>query len=81
MPMFEIREGNGNDGEYRRGTIEAADAFEALRKASRSRMIWKPKTVTLSSADGDDLQAHLADYVAPIFGDACRWTASARLIS
>lgn len=81
MPMFEIREGNGNDGEYYRGVIEADSPFKALQLASRRRMIWKPKTVTLDAMDGDDHHAYLIDYVAPIFGDACRWCASATLIS
>lgn len=80
MRTYEIREGNGNDGEYRRGFIDAVDSFEALRKASRRRMIWKPKSVTLSSMDGDDEQSYLVDYSNPIFGDACRWCASASLV-
>ena len=77
---FEIREGDGNQGEYRRGTIEAEHAFEALRLASRRGMIFKPKDVTYASFDGDDQHCHAASYVSPIYGDACRWTASARLI-
>ena len=79
MKKFEIREGDGNSGEYHRGFVEAPDAFKALRLASRRRIIWKPRTVTLASIEGDDQSAYLADYTAPIFGDACRWTASATL--
>ena len=81
MNNYQIREGNGNDGEYRRGVIQAPDAFEALRLASRRGMICKPKDVTLDSFDGDDQHCYAASYVAPIYGDACRWTASASLIS
>ena len=77
---FEIREGDGNQGEYRRGTIEADDAFEALRLASRRGLICKPKVVMYADFDGDDQSCYAASYVSPIWGDACRWTASARLI-
>ena len=82
MNIFEIREGNGNDGEYLCGTIIANDAFDALRKASRTKMIYKPKSVTLGSMDGDDQSAYLADYRQSqmIFGDSCGWTASATII-
>ena len=79
LKTFVIREGNGNDGCYRRGTIEATDAFEALRKASRTRLIWKPKCVTLASMDGDDQSAYLTDYCHSIFGDAAAWCAEAHL--
>jgi hypothetical protein len=79
LKTFEIREGDGNDGCYRRGTIEATDAFEALRKASRQKMIWKPKCVTLASMDGDDQAAYLTDYCHSIFGDAAAWCAEAHL--
>jgi len=77
---FEIREGDGNEGCYRRGTIEASNAFEALRKASRTGMIHKTRDVTLRSMDGDDEHAYLASYVSPIYGDACRWCAEANLV-
>lgn len=80
LKFFEIREGDGNQGCYRRGTIEAADAFDALRKASRQRMIWKPKCVTLNSMDGDDHSAYLTDYCHTIYGDACAWCAEAHLV-
>jgi hypothetical protein len=79
LKTFVIREGDGNDGCYRRGTVEATDAFEALRKASRTKMIWKPKCVTLSSMDGDDQSAYLTDYCHSIFGDAAAWCAEAHL--
>jgi hypothetical protein len=80
LNVYEIRSGNGNDGEYYRGVIAADDAFEALRKASRSRMIWKPKAVTLDTMEGDDQSAYLADYrpSQEVFG-ACGWCASATL--
>jgi hypothetical protein len=80
LKTFEIREGDGNQGCYRRGTIQASNAFEALRKASRRRMIWKPKDVTLNSFDGDDEHCYAASYVAPIYGDACRWIAEAHIV-
>lgn len=80
LNTYEIREGDGNDGCYRRGTIEAPNAFEALRRASRMRMICKPYDVTLRSMDGDEQSAYLASYVAPIYGDACRWCAEAHLV-
>lgn len=80
MGRYEIREGNGNDGEYHRGYQFAANAFDALRQASRRGMICKPRDAKLADIDGDDQQAHLASFVAPIYGDACRWTASASLV-
>ena len=80
VKTFEIREGDGNQGCYCRGTIEAVDAFDALRKASRQRMIWKPKCVTLNSMEGDDQYACLADYCHMIYGDSCGWVAEARLL-
>jgi hypothetical protein len=80
MTTYEIREGNGNDGCYRRGTIEANSAFDALRLASRRKMIHKPYDVKLRDMDGDDQYAYLCSYVAPIFGDSCRWIAEANLL-
>jgi hypothetical protein len=81
MPSFEIREGDGNQGEYHRGEIDACDAFEALRIASRRGMIYKPYDVVLKrDIDGDNENAYVASYVAPIYGDACRWSASANII-
>jgi hypothetical protein len=81
MPTFEIREGDGNNGCYHRGEVEAKDAFDAIRVASRTKMIYKPRDVVLSrDIDGDDQYACAASYVAPIYGDACRWIAEARLV-
>ena len=80
LNTYEIREGDGNQGCYRRGTIEACNAFEALRLASRRGMIHKPYDVTLGSMDGDDQNAYLASYVAPIYGDSCRWCAESHLV-
>lgn len=82
MPLFEIREGDGNMGCYRRGVIEAEDAYEALRKASRQKMICKPRDVVLTrDIEGDDQFAVVCSYVAPIFGDVCRWVAEASIIN
>lgn len=78
--LYEIREGDGNDGCYRRGTIEATDAFQALRLASRRGMIQKPRDVKLSDFSGDDEHCYAVSYVAPIYGDACRWCAEANLV-
>jgi hypothetical protein len=81
MKEYEIREGDGNDGCRRRGTIQATDAFDALRRASRVGMIRKPRDVVLRrDIDGDDQYAVVASYVAPIYGDSCRWVAEALLI-
>ena len=41
LKTFEVREGDGNEGTYRRGTVEAVNAFEALRLASRRGLISK----------------------------------------
>lgn len=82
MPMFEIREGDGNQGTYHRETIDAKDAFQALRLASRRGIINKPKDVVLKDdIEGDDEYAIVCSYVAPIYGDSCRWVAEARKIS
>jgi len=81
MKEFEIREGDGNDGCRRRGTIEAADAFDALRLASRTGMIHKTRDVVLKhDIDGDADHAYVASHVAPIYGDSCRWLAEAHLV-
>ena len=82
LKTFEIREGDGNEGTYRRGTVEAVNAFEALRLASRRGLISKPRDVVLSrDIDGDNQNAYAASYVSPIYGDVCRWTAEANLIA
>ena len=79
MLIFEIREGDGNDGTYFRTKIVADDAHQAIRKASRMKIIHKPKDVILKNdIEGDDEHAIVASYVRPIFGDACRWVAEAR---
>lgn len=80
LRQFEIREGNGNDGEYHRGYVDAVDAFEALRIASRKGMIVRPWDVKIDSMDGDDTHTSLVSYVSPIYGDSCRWCASASLV-
>jgi hypothetical protein len=72
---FEVREGDGNEGCYRRGEVNAFNAYDAMRLASRRGLICKPYDVTLNAIDGDDVNAYLASYRAPIFGDACRWCA------
>jgi hypothetical protein len=80
MAKFEIREGDGNVGCYHRGIIEADNAFDALRKASRTGLISRPRDVVLSrDIDGDDQHAYIASFVSPIYGDACRWCAEAHL--
>jgi hypothetical protein len=82
MKMFEIREGDGNDGCRRRGEIEANNAFEALRKASRMGLIHKPWDVVLKrDIDGDGEAAYVASFVRPIFGDSCRWCAESHLVT
>lgn len=77
---YEIREGDGNRGCYRRGIVQARNAFHALELASRSGMICKPRDAKLADIDGDDQNAYLASYVAPIYGDACRWLAEANCL-
>ena len=77
LKEFEIREGNGNDGAYLRGTVEAVDAFEALKKASRMGMINQPWDVKITKdIEGDSVQAHIASYVnnGPL---GVRWLAEA----
>jgi len=75
--VYEIREGNGRDGCYRRGTIEAASAKEALLLADQSGMICSPPDVRPTiDVEGDDIQAYLVSYVGGgEFG--CRWCAEA----
>ena len=80
MKQYQIREGDGNDGEFKRGIIEAKDAFDALRKASRRGMINKPKCVLHRNVMGDDDSAFLVDDIHTIYVDACAWCASAVLI-
>ena len=80
MHSYLIREGNGNDGEFKRGLINAENAFEALKKASRCGMINKPKCVLHRNAMGDDHSAFLVDDVHKIYGDCCAWSASAVLV-
>ena len=75
--VYEIREGNGLDGCYRRGTIEAASAKEALILAHRLGMICSPGDVRPTiDIEGDDIQAYLVSYVGG--GESgCRWCAEA----
>jgi len=75
--VYEIREGNGLDGCYRRGTIEAASAKEALILADQIGMICSPGDVRPTiDVEGDDIQAYLVSYVGGgEFG--CRWCAEA----
>ena len=75
-----IREGDGNDGCYRRGVVRATNAYEALRLASRDGLICKPRNVRLADIEGDDEQAYLCDYDHTIFCDACAWMAEASYI-
>jgi hypothetical protein len=77
MPKYTIREGDGNEGTYRRGEVEAPNAFDALRLARRQKLIFFPRDVTNKNIEGDNQNAHVASYVAPIYGDACRWCAEA----
>jgi len=75
--VYEIREGNGKDGCYRRGTIEAESAKEALILADQIGMICSPSDVRPTiDIEGDDEQAYLVSYVGGgEFG--CRWCAEA----
>jgi len=77
LKLYEIREGNGNDGCRRRGTVEAESARQALIKAHRMGMICSPWDVRPTmDIEGDDEQAHLASYVN--CNDlGCRWCAEA----
>ena len=48
LKKFEIREGNGNVGCYRRGYVEAETAGKALIKAHRQGMICSPRDVRVT---------------------------------
>jgi hypothetical protein len=64
LKSFEIREGNGNVGCYRRGVVEAETAGKALIKAHRMGMICSPWDVRVTKdIEGDDVQAYLTSYV------------------
>ncbi len=73
---YVIRIGDGNDGTFARATTKAPDAFEALRIGTR--YFGKPKDARHQDAEGDELNATLCSYVAPIYGDACRWVMDAQ---
>lgn len=77
LKKFEIREGNGNVGCYRRGYVEAETAGKALIKAHRQGMICSPRDVRITKdIEGDDVQAYLNSYVG--YNDlGCRWCAEA----
>ena len=78
--VFEIREGDGNMGEYHRCDILATSASEALIKSHRHGFISSPWDVRITrDIDGDDISSSAASFVKPIYGGACRWTASATL--
>lgn len=78
--VFEVREGNGNMGEHHRCDIYATSASEALVKAHRHGFISSPWDVRITKdIECDGITAAVASYVRPIFGDVCRWTASASL--
>ena len=78
--FFDVREGDGNQGEYHRCTILAKDAPSALVAAHRHGLIRSPWDVRITKdIEGDDINAQVASYVAPIWDYACRWTASASL--
>jgi hypothetical protein len=78
--VFEIREGDGNAGEYHRCDIMATSASEALILAHRHGFIRSPWDIRITrDIDGDNVNAYVVSYVKPIFGDSCRWSASASL--
>lgn len=78
--VFEVREGDGSQGEYHRCDIMATSASEALIKAHRHGFIKSPYDVRITmDIEGDDIGSCVASYVKPIYGDACRWSASATL--
>ena len=78
--FFEVREGDGNQGEFHRCNIEADNAFDALIAAHRHGYIASPWDVRITKdCDGDNISAHVMSYVQPIYGDSCRWCASATL--
>jgi hypothetical protein len=77
---FEVREGNGNSGEYHRCDIMAANAYHALILAHCRGFITSPWDVKITrDIEGDTANACVASYVKPIYGDSCRWSASASL--
>ena len=78
--IFEVREGDGNVGEYHRCDILATSASEALIRAHRHGFISSPWDVRITrDIDGDDIGSSVASFVNPIYGETCRWTASATL--
>lgn len=77
LKQFEIREGNGNVGCYKRGYVEAETAGKALIKAHREGMICSPWDVRVTKdIEGDNVQAYLNSYVGngPL---GVRWSAEA----
>jgi len=79
MSTFTIREGDGNDGCYRRGTVIADNAYEALRKASRQKMIFVPNGVRITKdIEGDNEQAYVMKLVNGF--DYAVWVAEAHLV-
>ncbi len=78
--VFEIREGDGNRGQYHRCNIMASSAGDALILAHRNGFIRSPWDVRITKdIDGDNVTAYAVSYVKPIYGDSCRWSASASL--
>ncbi len=78
--MFEVREGDGNMGDRHICDIYATSAYEALIRAHRSGFIVSPWDVRITKdIQGDDIDAYVASYVRPIYGDCCRWSASASI--
>jgi len=75
--LYEIREGNGNDGCRRRGTVESESAGQALILAYRMGMINPPPDVRPTvDVEGDSIQAYLVSHVG--CNDlGCRWCAEA----
>ena len=81
MSKYEIREGNGNDGELIVGQIEADDAVKAIINSHRMGMIRSPRDVRITQdTNGDSVRACVVSLVDPIVGDSARWCASARKI-
>lgn len=78
--VFEVRQGDGNSGEFHVCDIYARNAYEALVNAHRHGLIRSPWDVRITmDIDGDNASAHVASYVKPIWGDSCRWSASAHI--
>ena len=64
LKSFEIREGNGNVGAYKRGFVEAENARKALITAHRIGMICSPWDVRITKdIEGDDVQARVESFV------------------